>query len=278
VGSQIAQDIDFKAVALRNIDKLPPFSPILSHLLATLAQENVSFANLAETIEKDSVLSGQVLRMVNSALYARSGTVNSVRHAVSLLGIAKLRNLTLTFGVTSLWSRVKAPVGWSLKRFNLHAAATALMADLLATRVPVPYAEGAFAAGLFHDIGKLLIAVALPLEAERVARAGWTVDTERAFLGMDHAELSAEILSRWKLPAQIQQAVAAHHSPPQGAASALANLAAAADQFSNLNGYSVDARPESDPGQSLRGLGFDGEVADLRPEFDSAFDSIRQFF
>jgi putative nucleotidyltransferase with HDIG domain len=165
-----------------------------------------------------------------------------------------------------------------LKRFNLHAAATALMADLLATRVPVPYAEGAFAAGLFHDIGKLLITVALPFEAERIVRAGWTVDTERAFIGTDHAELSAEILSRWKLPAQIQQAVAAHHSPPQDDAPALANLVAAADEFTNLNGYSVDARPEGDPGETLRGSGFDGEIADLRPEFDSAFESIHQFF
>ena len=50
--------------------QLPPFSPILNRLLATLAREDVSFLKIADLIEKDTVLAGNVLRLVNSALYA----------------------------------------------------------------------------------------------------------------------------------------------------------------------------------------------------------------
>ena len=58
------------------LDKLPPFSPVLTRLLATLANEDVSFGELAGIIETDAVLAGNLLRVVNSPLYGRISTIN----------------------------------------------------------------------------------------------------------------------------------------------------------------------------------------------------------
>ena len=41
-------------------------------------------------------------------------------------------------------------------------ASTAILSDLLAQRLEVAYPEGAFAAGLLHDVGRLILALALP--------------------------------------------------------------------------------------------------------------------
>ena len=93
---------DYREKALRSIGNLPPFSPVLNKLLASLAQDNVSFSTVGELIEKDTVMAGSVLHLVNSALYGRRGTINSVRHAVALLGIDKLRNAVLGMSITRL--------------------------------------------------------------------------------------------------------------------------------------------------------------------------------
>ena len=93
------------------------------------------------------MLSGNVLRLVNSALYGRRGTVSSVRAAVPMLGINKLRNYVLGISVARLWAKVKTPASWSMKRFNDHSVAVAVMADLLVQRIDVEYPEGAFIAG-----------------------------------------------------------------------------------------------------------------------------------
>src|SRR4030088_1332932 len=82
------------------LDKLPPFSPVLTRLLATLADADVSFGALAAIIETDAVLAGGLLRVVNSALYGRTSTINSVRHTVSILGSTKVRNLVLGLSVS----------------------------------------------------------------------------------------------------------------------------------------------------------------------------------
>ena len=70
--------------AMGALGKLPPFSPILNKLLASLAGEDVSFAKLGDLIEKDTVVAGNILHLVNSALYARRATITSVRHALAL--------------------------------------------------------------------------------------------------------------------------------------------------------------------------------------------------
>ncbi len=202
--------------ALNGLDRLPPFSPILNRLLATVAKEDVSFAKLAGLIEQDAVLAGNVLRLVNSALYSLPGTVNSVRHAVAILGVNRLRNVALGLSVSRAWGAVRTPPGWSPARFNLHSIATGILADSIAQRTEVPYPEGGFVAGLLHDLGKLLIAIVLPAEYEAIqARAprGDVTDAEKEVIDATHAELSGMVLKRWNLPLPIQQAARYHHEP-----------------------------------------------------------------
>ncbi len=256
---------------LKNLDRLPPFSPILNRLLATLAEEDVSFAHVADLIEKDTVLAGNVLRLVNSALYGFSGTVNSVRHAVAILGMNKLRNAALSMSISRMWTQVRTPPGWSTARFNLHSAATAVLSDLLSQRVPVPYPEGGFVAGLLHDIGKLLAAVSLPDEP-------W--DSEAS--GAGHAELSGAVLARWNLPLPIQEAVLFHHSPTEAAAGELrlALLVNAADKLANDMGHSLAPRQqvEEDPSAHLAALGICDQLPELLEHFETEFETLREYF
>ena len=88
--------------------------------------------------------------------------------------------------------------------------------------VPVEYAEGAFIGGLFHDIGKLLIAIALVDQYENIIRMTEALqpddvrtaeDCETEFLGVNHCELSAAAVENWKLPNPIRLAVLHHHQP-----------------------------------------------------------------
>ena len=278
-----------KEKALRSLSSLPPFSPILNRLLASLAGEDVPFTRLADLIEKDTVVSANVLHLVNSALYARRGTVNSVRHALSLLGINKLRNAILGMSIARMWNQVRTPDHWSMARFNLHSVACAQLADLLAQKVPVAYPEGAFVAGLLHDVGRLLIAVGLPDEsaqiAERTQHEGCPVsEAEEDLLGFSHAELSADALVSWNLPMPIQEAVRDHHltpSPSEGGDTPLATLVRAADGYANSAGISIIAAPRT-PVADPAALALAGINPDLQPatieEFEAEFAAMIPFY
>ncbi len=273
---------------LRSANAAPPFSPILNRLLANLAQENVMLSEVSDLIQKDTVLAGSLLRTVNSAAYGMMGQVNSVQHALAIMGLDRARNLVLTMSFMGLWGKQPAGAGWSASRFNQHATAAAILADLLVERVASEYPEGAFAAGLLHDFGKLLMANELPAEyAGLRARVDYggedRCQVETELFGVTHAELAAAALRRWNLPEPIVEAVRGHHNPPGRGAGPLplAAIVACADRAVNRLGIHVAAsHPEASqpPEETLEPLGLGGQAAALWQEFDREFAAAKSFF
>jgi HD-like signal output (HDOD) protein len=277
--------------SLRALGQLPPFSPILNRLIASLASDDVSFAKIADLIEKDTVLAGNILKLVNSALYGLAGTVNSIRHAVSLLGINKLRNAALSMSVARMWNQVKTPPGWSTPTFNQHSVGVGILSDLLAQRLNVTYAEGAFAAGLFHDLGLLLVAIGLHDEYKQISllcQQGnkWEQEYEIQVLGMTHAELSAEALAQWNLPEQIRTAVRYHGSPELDPTAiepgqlTLSRILNAADRYVKGTGMFVSLfeNPEEDAPAVLEQLGLGERLPAILSDFDNEFNAIKSYF
>src|SRR5665213_413890 len=273
------------------LGQLPPFSPILNRLIASLASEDASFTKVADLIEKDTVLAGNILKLVNSALYGLAGTVNSIRHAVSLLGINKLRNAALSMSVARMWSQVKTPAGWSTPNFNQHSVGVGILSDLLAQHLNVAYAEGAFAAGLFHDLGLLLVAIGMHDEYKQLSllvqqSRRWEPEYEIQVLGMTHAELSADALAQWNLPGEIQTAVRYHGSPeldPTKVADgqiALSRVLNAADRYVKGTGVFVSLfeSPSEDPQAALDERGMGERLPAILTEFDDEFTAIKSYF
>jgi hypothetical protein len=71
--------------------------------------------------------------------------------------------------------------------------------------------EEAFLAGLFHDVGKAVIAARFP----GMYRDGGGVAEERDALGFDHGDLGEVLLTRWEIPGDLSAAVGTHHRPTQ---------------------------------------------------------------
>jgi HD-like signal output (HDOD) protein len=270
------------------LDKLPPFSPVLTRLLATLADEDVSFGELAGIIETDAVLAGNLLRVVNSPLYGRISTINSVRHAVAILGSVKIRNLVLGLSVSRRWAGSRVPAKWNARKFNQHSLAVAVLSDLVALETRVPYPEGAFTSGLLHDVGKLLIAVAMPAEFETVfetykAGGDSAVDCELEMLGATHAEISGAIMNRWKLPKPIQEAVEYHHSADEADRGELhlAHIVQAADHFVNAGGLGMPPyrrHPVLSFDDSESVFGLKERILQVADTFKVEFEAVGAFF
>jgi HD-like signal output (HDOD) protein len=273
---------------LAALDKLPPFSPVLTRLLATLSDDNVSFGELARIIETDAVLAGNLLRVVNSPLYGRISTINSVRHAVAIMGSVKIRNLVLGLSVSRRWSGANVSKRWNAPVFNSHSQAVAVLADLLALETPVPYAEGAFAAGLLHDVGKLLIAVAMPAEfgaaCDDYQNGGDSrEDIEPLYFGVTHAEISGAIMTKWKLPKLIRDGVAFHHTPDEADKGALhlAHLVEAADTYINSAGLGMTPyrrHPVRAFEECEMRFGLKNSILRVVETFETEFEAVRVFF
>jgi HD-like signal output (HDOD) protein len=262
---------------------------VLNKLIATLADEDVSFAEVGALIEKDSVLAGNVLRIVNSAIYGRRGTVNSVRHAVSLLGLAKVRNAAMAASVGQMWGRMDAHPKWSAKQFNIHSTAVALLADRLAVELPVNYPEGAFTAGLLSGVGLLLTAISLKNEFDALQRSQAApqgavlllAEGERTVFGFTHADLSGDVLTQWSLPLPIQAAVRQSADPAGTSPTKLAEVVWLSVQVATHSGFPLQPwvhEPPVEPAAILAEAGLEAQASELIAAFQAEVEALLPLF
>jgi putative nucleotidyltransferase with HDIG domain len=115
-----------------------------------------------------------------------------------------------------------------------HAVATANLAWDLARALDYPHQADAYAAGLIHDVGKIILEPWVEGAYSQIVELMWK---EKLFLwqaevhifGLDHAAAGAHLCERRRLPAPISEAVRWHHMPEfatrQTELAALINLA-----------------------------------------------------
>jgi putative nucleotidyltransferase with HDIG domain len=251
--------------AFLGLAKLPALSPTAAHLLGRLARRNCDVHELAVLIERDTLLSAQILGIANSAAFGRAQPISSVQHAISMVGIGAVRKFALARSISNLFGKRKIAPSFSITRFNLHSVATGMFLELLAEVVPLEDPEEAFLAGLFHDVGKLIIAVAMPDQYESIVTASAVtgesqLESERRMLQIDHAELSALAVDYWGLDEPIRLAAEYHHEP-QKAPPALGKISLAmavskVDAVVNAAGMSL--LPASNLGSEIPPLEFEG--------------------
>jgi HD-like signal output (HDOD) protein len=244
-------ELSLREETLRSLEKLPKFSPALPQLLARFTHKNCDASTLAEVVAKDAVLSAQVLSRANSAILRRTQSIQSVKHAIAMIGVGAMRRFAIGCSVSNLFLRSRHAPSFSVMRFNLHSVATATLVELLADDLPVHHGQHAFLSGMLHDVGKMLIAVNQPKEYEHILELAAVtqmplIECERQILGTDHAELSGIANSRWELPEPVQWAGFYHHEPENAPAGdgavnklPMSSVVNRADAFVNYLGMSI---------------------------------------
>lgn len=188
-----------------------PVSPTtVSTLGQTLGSRDFSMADVAEVVATDSGLTARVLAVANSAAFGLSRQVSDVGQAVGLVGTSMVQTMAIA-GSTQLLDGAGGLTG-----ARAHAIEHACAARFLASIAGLHKSE-AFAAGLLHDIGELLLWQRDP-DGYAAAHASWGgVDEqlrhERGTYGTDHALVAREQLASWGLPGAVVDAVGDHHRP-----------------------------------------------------------------
>jgi putative nucleotidyltransferase with HDIG domain len=186
-------------------------------MLKMLEDPETSVDEIEEVLRHDPGLTGNVLRLANSAYFGIPSKVASTRQAVLLLGLKKLIQLVIASCVNAV---IDKPVpGYNMPPGDLwrHSIAVSIAAEALVKDKKHIDAEDIFTPALLHDIGKLILGHFVKEEQEAIEKIADTgvpyVVAENMVLGTDHAEVGAQILSQWSFPRDVIDAVRWHHDP-----------------------------------------------------------------
>ncbi|MGD0411055.1 MAG: HDOD domain-containing protein [Verrucomicrobiota bacterium] len=181
-----------------------------------------SLERISELIAEDPAITAKVLQLANSAVFGLELQVSQPLEAIAYIGLETTKALVLLAHTVSTFDQTKL-AGFSVEALWRHSVSAGQIAQKIALmeKGGLEVAEQAFAAGLLHDLGKLLLCANLPgLFAKTLALARedkcpfWEAETQ-LFPNAGHAELGGCVLGIWGLPRPIVEAVALHHAPRQ---------------------------------------------------------------
>ena len=205
----------------QSIIGLPTLPTVITQLISLIDNPKTSARNVSQLISTDQALTAKILKLANSAFYGFPREIATVQHAVVVLGFETVKNLGLSVSVLERFSGADAATGgdeFDRQKFWEHSISCGVAARLLAGKLRYRMPGEAFAAGILHDIGRLILSQYFPVEFAEILllmreESLYIGHAEEQVLGVTHAEVGSWLAERWNLPDQLEQSIAMHHAP-----------------------------------------------------------------
>jgi len=274
--------------AIMTAADLPTIPIVAIKVMQLIESESATAAELAKIVASDPAVAARVLKISNSSFYGCQRQIRTLSGAIIVLGFSTLRSLVVAASVKQVYK----PYGLTEKMLWEHSFAAGLAARIIATQTRAANVEEAFLAGLFHDIGKIIMNTLDRVKFQEVMQHCYNEGTsfgeaERGVYPFGHDEVGAYVIRKWNLPEVLTTAILQHHKLQFSAEDtpAVRNLTAVtslADQFCLKLGIgSREPQHDLDLAGSKSGL-----LLKLSPEqaakaletFRAAFEKDRELF
>lgn len=206
---------------IANISNLPTPPIVFEQIQKVINEPDTSVGDIASILSEDPAMSIKVLKLTNSAFYGLQREVDSVKHAVMIIGLEAVKNLVLSASVLNMFKADQSNKDYH-ETFWRHSLSTAFASRIIAKRFQggkVFNPDPAFSAGLIHDIGKMVICCFMPNEHKQIQKQLeenpelTDYQAELALFGFNHAHIGRELTMKWKLPNRLCDAIGFHHNP-----------------------------------------------------------------
>lgn len=202
---------------IRHSTRLITLPEIYFQLRGLMDDPDFTMAEVTLLISQDPGLAARFLRIVNSSFYRRAVKIETIGHAVSMMGFQQVHDIVLSASFCTAFEGI-APEVINMRRFWQSSAYCAMTARQLAIIHGDVQADRLFMIGLLADIGHLCMYMGVPdraqaaiLRAREENRPLFMVEKE--MLGFDFAQVGALMMSHWNLPPSLQLPIAFQTNP-----------------------------------------------------------------
>ena len=199
---------------LKRIKQLPPLPETAMQIEEVYQNPNSNFQDMVKIIEKDPLLTADILKAANSPLYGFSREINSISQAVGLFGMGTVRGFALASIVKKSFALDLSPYGLTNAAFaelskKEHALTTAwcLKKENRLMGVLSP-------AAFLVEIGKVIIAQVIMADGKekefKNALTELNNDSDAAELevvGVATPEVSAKIFEHWRFEENLVEVI-----------------------------------------------------------------------
>ncbi len=195
---------DLRATLARSGVDLLPMPQVASRIMALAFDPSSEAAQLADLIQRDPSLAGQLMRVANAPLYRGREQIESLQQAITWLGMGEVQNLAVALAVRG---QVFKATGHEVDVDEMwrESLATAMWAQEIG-RARDRDSDVAYLCGLLHAIGRVaVVRVLSTVEAQQ--RMVCDARTFSLLLDEFEQEFAVPVLNEWQLPRRVSAAV-----------------------------------------------------------------------
>jgi signal transduction histidine kinase/HD-like signal output (HDOD) protein/CheY-like chemotaxis protein len=187
-------------------------------VLELTMQDEIDIDKLSRLIETDPALTAKILNLVNRASRNIARHITTVHQAISMLGLTTLRCSLLGVITQEYITGGDQATRRMQKEIWTHSLVCGIAAHLIAEKTYPELRHEAFVAGIVHDIGKILIMLALPeqsrtIQAELDRHQSDLITLELNTLNCSHTQAGKWLAQKWSLPQGLTDVIFYHHQP-----------------------------------------------------------------
>ncbi|MFO7603658.1 MAG: HDOD domain-containing protein [Gammaproteobacteria bacterium] len=178
---------------------LPPLPETCLKVRTLLQHDNCSARQLANVIAVDTALSARIMKVANSALYARAQSAGELHTAVQRLGNRLVGSLVNGLAIMPLFSAAQKQHQETASQIRQHSTATAALAYALCQRHKHLNVFESYIIAMLQNIGCTAILSYPGLPPQLSADPG----TLHAFMVAQHIPIGSHLLRHWQFPASL---------------------------------------------------------------------------
>ncbi len=274
--------------AIMTAGDLPTIPVVATRVMQMMEDMKTTADDLAKAVASDPAVAARVMKISNSAFYGCQRQIQTLSSAIVVLGFNTLKSLVVAASVKQVYK----PFGLTEQMLWEHSFGAALAARLIASKTKVVNDEEAFLAGLFHDIGKIIMNSLDHDKFQDLMQQCYNDDipfneAEKTYFPFTHDEVGAFVIKKWNFPELLTTAVLHHHDfafneHDDAYVVDLTAVVALADSFCKKYGIGERFAKEDLDLQQTRAaihLKFDDErMTMLHEAFRDAFEKDKSFF
>jgi HD-like signal output (HDOD) protein len=204
------------AVALQKLRGLPPLSATTTRILSQTLDSDSSMADLEHIFRSDPSLTTNLLMTANSAAFSGRSRISTILHALSILGLDRVRSLAMAVTMSRYIKATIPPRTKAVEHVWTHAVATAVIAEQLGKFSNLTSSSVLYTAGLMHDMGRLglLASIREPYQhflGTEFLNIKESEEQEIQIFGISHTAAGEYLLHTWELPQALSDCCRHHH-------------------------------------------------------------------
>lgn len=210
-GDEISQKV------LSHLENLKSFDT-LNKLLMQIGDPQTAMTEIFQIVTGDPMLTAKILRVANSPYYGMPQKLNSINHAIMIIGLANLKSIIYSEGILNVLNEKSFRHNPAMQILWKQANYTAVSASCLANLFRGLNQGTLFTLGILHDIGKFVMMKLPPLPGGDSTSAEaysplWTMEEEEKIYGINHALVGRLAMQHWGLSELMVKTVSLHHAP-----------------------------------------------------------------